>query len=743
MVGNKILHYKIEQKIGEGGMGKVYKAHDTKLDRNVAIKLLPRHIASDKLERDRFKSEAKAAAALNQPDIATIHAIEETDEFLFIVMEFIEGQELSEIIEEQPLPLENVIKYSLSIANGIHAAHEKGISHRDIKSSNIMVTPQGLVKIMDFGLAKFRGDEIAQSDRSTAGTLMYMSPQQALGGEVDYQTDIWSFGVVLYEMVSGRLPFTGEYNQAILYSIINSEPETLPEDTPPSIKNIIDHCLQKEPDKRPESMESIIESLNQISDDKHLSSKRLSSIRPKFRLAVLPFTNISSEPEDEYFADGLTEELISTLSKISELRIISRSSVAQYKVIKKSINEIGNELKVGTILQGSIRKSKGKLRISVQLIDINSEELLWSEDFNRKMEDIFSVQSEIATEVADSLKVRLVKKEKKALNQKSTENIEAFRMYLKGRYYWNKRTKEGLEKGVAYFQEAIEEDPTFALAYSGLADAFIILGDYNHLLPQEAYPKARAAAERALEIDDTLVQAYTSLARIKAVYDWDWPSAEEEFKNAIESNSKYATVHHWYAINLLVPLKRFEEAEVEIKIALDLDPLSMIINATAGLIHYYAGNTERAIHYYQKTIEMDPHFGAAYYFMSWALAQLQRKNDAIAAMEKAISIMGDSTVMKTELAYIFTVFDHKSIALQIIEQIRTVNNVTQPSPSEMYSIAALHAANENVESAVQWLERALNEKSFRLIYLDVDPWFSKLKTKSNFIKLLSKIGFPE
>jgi len=740
MVGKTISHYQITEKLGEGGMGIVYKAEDTRLERNVAIKFLPENLARDQDEKNRLIREARAAAALNHPNISTIYAIEEKGDELFIVMEYIDGQDLSTIIKERMLTTEETLQFAIPLCNGLQAAHDQGIIHGDIKSSNIMLNQQGLLKIMDFGLATFLGHQSNNFSDSTRGTPVYMSPEHAMGAEIDQRSDIWSFGVVIYEMLTGQLPFQGEYNQVIIYSIINSDPEPFDEEIPETFQNIILRCLEKEADKRFQSMREIHELLVQISEELHLPAAERETLRSKYRLAVLPFTNISPNPDDEYFADGLTEELITTLSKLNDLRIISRTSVIQYKVIKKSIKEIGKELNVGTVLQGSIRKSNHKLRISVQLTDTNSEELLWSNTYDRKLKDILTIQCEIARAIADALKLRLLKKEKSAINNTVTQNIQAFRNYLKGRYYWNKRTKDSLEKSVSFFTQALDEDPIFALAYAGLADAYIILGDYNHLLPQEAYPKARAAAEKALEIDAVSVQAHTSLARVKAVYDWDWTEAEKEFTAALDINSQYATAYHWYAINVLVPLGRFKEAQKQIAQALDLDPLSMIINVTAGLIQYYAGNFSEAIRIYQKTLDVDPHFGAAHYFMSWALAQEKRKDEAIVAMKKAINNMEDSMALNTELAYLFVLFDNQKFALQLIKHLKITTNDYQISPSLMYSIAALYTAIGKDETALQWLEKAYQEKSFRLIYLNVDPWFTHLKQYPRFQNLLKKIG---
>jgi serine/threonine protein kinase/Tfp pilus assembly protein PilF len=742
MLNKIILHYKILEKIGAGGMGVVYKAWDLKLERAVAIKFLPRQIAASKNERERFKKEAKAAASLNHPNIATIHTIEKVENEMFMVMEYIDGKELKKIIKSRDamiLSFNEVVDITLQIAVGIQAAHKKGIVHRDIKSSNIMITKTGTVKIMDFGLAEISGKEKVIDSTSTLGTVGYMSPEQVVGSKVDERSDIWSFGVVLYEMLQGRLPFKGRYEPELIYSIINMKQDELNPKIPAAMRHLVDQCLQKKVNERIATMTEVIARLNtmisEISDQKLKERATFS----RKRIAILPFSNLSRDTADQYFAEGLTEELILTLSKVTELRIISRTSVLQYQGTKKSIKDIAGELKVGSVIQGSIRKQEENLRITIQLIDTQSEEVIWSQEYDRMMKDIFVIQRDIATEITEALKVRLLGNEEQEITQSATENIEAYHLYLKGRYHWNKRTKESLHKSVTYLEQAVAEDPNYAMAWAGLSDSYIILGDYDYLLPHEAYPKARAAVEVALKLNPSLSQAHTSLGHINAVYDWHWKDAEEEFKLALELDDNYATNHHWYAINYLVPHGKFDAAQSAINQALELDPLSLIINVTGGMIHYYSGRYDDAIMQYQKTLELEPQFGVAYYFLSWALTQNDAYEDAMKAMKNAISILGSNLNLRVEEGYIWAASGDQLQAKKILSEIEASDQNTI-TPYVMYAIAALRAKLNQTEKAIQILQDAYEKRSYRLIYLNVDPWFESLKSIPEVKALISNLG---
>lgn len=745
MIGKSILHYKILEKLGEGGMGVVYLADDTRLERKVAIKFLPKEIAGDPDNQQRFENEAKAAAALNHPNIATIHAIEKDAGNQFIVMEYIDGTELGEAIknrdDEFPFDIDQSIKYAVQIARALNVAHTNKIVHRDIKSSNIMISKSGQLKVMDFGLAQMEHQKHVDLLKSTAGTVAYMSPEQAGGMDADHRADIWSFGIVLYELFTGDLPFKADYEQALMYAIQHEEYYPVIKirpDIPEILDSIIKMCLQKDPEERYQSVVEILkdfDKLRKISTSGISMDTAISSASAN-RLAVLPVVNISQAAEDEYFADGMTEELISTLSKIKELRIIARSSVMQYKTIAKSIKEIGKELNVATVLQGSVRKSSNSIRISIQLIDTSSEELLWSYDYNKGFNDIFEIQSDIAKSVANALKLTLLEKEESRVEEDYTKNIDAYNFYLKGRFFWNKRTSKDLEQSIEFLEKAIDTDPGFAVAYAALADAYIIFGDYNYIAPSEAFPKALQAAQKALEIDNELAQAHCALACVQAVFYADFKKAEKEFKYAIKLNPAYATSYHWYAINCLVPLKRYDEAITQINKALEMDPLSLIINTTVGLVHYFAGQLDKAIEIFNTTLQYDQNFGVALHFSSWTYAQKGLKRKAVEQMEKALTLLGSSLALRAELGCIYALCGEANEALEIYNEIMRDLENEAASAYAKYSIAGLHACLFKNELAVEWLEKAATEKTFRMIYLNTDPWFENILHFSRVQKMI-------
>ncbi len=629
VIAKTISHYKILEKLGQGGMGVVYKAEDTKLKREVAIKFLPRQIAASEKERKRFKIEAQAAAALNHPNIATIYAIEEIDDEMFIVMEYIEGQELKDIVgngRDRSLPIEDVVDYATQIAAGLQAAHEKDVTHRDIKSANIMVTDKGQVKIMDFGLAKVAGGQHLTKSGMTVGTVAFMSPEQAQGIAVDRRTDIWALGVVFYEMLTGEQPFKGDYEQAVIYSIMNEEPEPLTglrTGVPLELERIVDKCLEKQASDRYQHADELIVDLQRVRRDSHSGSLKhsvtVSKRQAKNRLilvgstllllallfivglqlfkdrgggieslAVLPLVNIANDAEQEYFVEGMTEILIAELSKIKALRVISRTSVMQYKDTRKPLSEIADELGVDAVVEGSVLRADDRVRITVQLIEANPERNLWAEVYDRELRDILTLSSEVTQAIVQEIRATLTPEEKHRLTSARPINPEAHEAYLKGRYHWNKRTAESLNKAIEYFLQAVEIDSNYALAYAGLADAYYLLPFAGDKPPREAVPKAKAAAMKALEFDESLAEAHVSLAGAAGAYDWDWSRSEMGFKRAIELNPGYATAHHWYGLYLM-RLGRYDEAISEITRAQELDPLSVPINGFAATIYYVAG----------------------------------------------------------------------------------------------------------------------------------------------------------
>lgn len=744
MIGKTISHYQIIEKIGEGGMGIVYKAKDTTLERTVAIKFLPRQTATQAEERQRFYIEAKAAAALNHPNIATTHAIEEVEDDVFIVMEYIEGQELKQKIDAGPLPVEDAIHIILQIANGLQEAHKKGIVHRDIKSANIMLTGSGQIKIMDFGLAKVRGGAQVTQIGTTLGTAAYMSPEQARGEDVDHRTDIWSLGVVLYEAIAGQLPFKGHYEQAVLYSILNEDPESitcLRRGVPTELEAIMNKALAKSPNERYQQVDGMLIDLNVLGKELETKSRQVPKEKCPPSVAVLPFVNVSPEKENEYFSDGMTEEIIDALTKVEGLRVVSRTSVFAFKGKDQDIRKIGEQLNVSHVVEGSVRKAGNRVRITAQLINIADGYHLWSERFDREMEDVFTIQEEIAHMIVNALKIKLVRKAETPLVERSTENIKAYNLFLKGRYCWNKRTEAALKQCVNYFEQAIEIDPDYMLAYCGLADAYALLGiaEYGALPPMEVMPKAKAAAVKALEIDNTLAEAQTTVAHVKAFFDWDFTGADKEFNRAIELNPNYPFSHHWYALYLSA-MERHDEAIAEEKRAQELEPLSLIINKNVGTIFYYARKYEQAIEQYKKALELDPDFARTHFFLGLAYISNSMFEEAIAEIKKAITFSGENTVMLALLASAIAMSGKKDEATKILKDLKKrLKRGYVPS----FNLAILYMGLDEKASAFEWLEKAYQERSSWLVSLKVEPILDGLRSDPRFTALLKKVGLEK
>ncbi|MFQ5653003.1 MAG: protein kinase, partial [bacterium] len=721
--------------------------------------------------------------------ICTIYEIDETTEGrMFIAMACYEGESLKSIIDNRQLSIVDVLTYAMQIAEGLAKAHTKGIIHRDIKPANILITEDGVVKIVDFGLAKLVGRTMLTKEGTTLGTVAYMSPEQAQGAKVDHRTDIWAFGVVLYEMITGRKPFEGDYEQAVVYSILHEEPEPitgLRTGIPMELERILNKAMAKEPDERYQSLNEMIVDLRAVDKLKR------ESIRPKQpavthrrksrkilysgsavllvlltfatiylyriqkadkstandrdieaasfdkrRIAVLPLFNISQNPDDEYFTDGMTEELISTLSKIADLRVIARTSVMRYKNTTKSVAEIGQELQVSAVLEGSVRQAENKLRITVQLVDIKSQEPLWSQDYDKDLKDVFAIQSNVAQQVAEALEIRLLAGEKRRIEKKTTVNLEAYNLYLKGRYFWNKRKVEGLKKGFEYFQRAISIDPNFALAYAGLADSYGILGWLSgDLTPKERFFKVGEAALQALEIDDTLAEAHASLANYH-VHSWDWIGAKREFKRAIELNPNYATAHHWFSQFLMI-MGRSQEGLVEQKTAQELDPLSLIVNASLGRRLYWARLYDQAIEQLQKTLDLDRNFAMTHWFLGLVYEQKEIYEKAIEEFETAISLSGNSQLYVAALGHSYAICGRKDEAEKLLDELKARSKRQYVSS---YYIAVIYTGLAERDQAFEFLEKAYLDRDIDLVRLKVDPRLDSLRQDPRFRKLLKRMG---
>jgi serine/threonine protein kinase/tetratricopeptide (TPR) repeat protein len=629
--GTRIGHFEIEQVIGQGGMGIVYLARDIKLARPVAVKCLPPELMADRTIRSRLEREARLLAFLSHPNIAAIYEkLDETEGATYLILEYVPGPTLADRISEGALGLEEALSVACQTAGALFAAHGHGIIHRDLKPGNIKITPKGDVKVLDFGLAKAIQENKSQSQHSTItepgrvmGTPAYMSPEQTAGDPVDHRTDIWSLGVVVYEMFTGTLPFQGTTQQTLTHSILHGEPERLTRlrrDAPMDPERMLSKMMQKDRLNRPESMKTVVEELQAMRHD------TVTDVSPSNRppsIAVLPFVDMSPGGDQEYFCDGMAEEIINALTQIKNLHVIARTSAFSYKNRDVDVRDIGRELDVVSILEGSVRKAGNRLRITAQLVDTASGHHIWSDRYDRDLDDVFAIQDEITLAIVDKLKPRLLLDQDKArLARERDVDIEGYQLYLRGRFFWNKRG-ENIRKAIKYFEQALERDPDCAPAYAGLAMSYAILPIYCYMplmpLQFETVPKAREMAERALRIDPANAEAYASLGYIETSYEWDWTGAERDFERAIELNPGCAMAYLWYGLTHL-SLGRFDEAIRNVEKALALDPLSMVANRDLGMFCYYARQYDRVLAASKKTAEMDPHMsmvhcniGAAYF----------------------------------------------------------------------------------------------------------------------------------
>jgi len=737
MIGQTISHYKILEKLGEGGMGVVYKAQDTKLDRIVALKFLPHHLTTRKEERERFLQEAKAASALNHPNVCTIHDIQEHDGQLFIVMEFIPGDNLRAMMNSGPMDAPVAINVALCVAEGLRAAHKKSLVHGDIKPENIIIADDGVAKIADFGLARMSDQTEIEKPNSIPGTLAYMSPEQMNGEITNHLTDIWSLGIVLYEMVTGQRPFTGDYNEALMYSILHEKHRPVSElrsNLPPALGKIIDRCLEKVPQIRFPDAGTLAQELRLIELE-----PRTPGTLPTKSIAVLPFADISPDKSNEYFSDGLTEEIITSLSKLRSVRVVSRSSIVHYEHGGKTMKQIADELGVQYVLEGSVRKSGSALRITTQLIDANQDAYLWAETYNGTMDDVFEIQENVAGRIVKALKMRLTPAEKRNLKRRATENTEAYQLYLKGRFFWNKRSMDGLRKAIRYFEDAIKKDAQYALAWAGIADSYALLGDYGGVSRKEIYPKAKAAVHKALELDDKLAEAHTSLALFLMLNDLDWINSEKEFKKAIRLNPHYPTAHHWYAQWLMFQGKLREAIDV-ISSAIELDPFSSAIVKDKGLAFYYARDYDSAIEYANKALELDPSFAVAYRLLSLSHQAKGAFTEAIAENQLWAEDAGNELEGSIALAQIYAAAGRTTEAL---DRLRLLSVQQSPSGNFMRGMALCYAALGEIDLAFTWLEKAYESKAEALCTLRIDPKLDGLRGDPRFHALLKKVGLEE
>ena len=747
LIGGTFSHYRILRKIGQGGRGEVFLAEDIILDRKVALKFLSSTTELRPDVRARFLMEAKCAASIDHPFICKVYETGEVDGQGFIALEFVEGQTLAEKLNAGALPFEDALTVAIQIAEGVAAAHERGLIHRDLKPNNIMICRTGHVKVMDFGLAKQLIAQPAESDDITSvaglqtldgsliGTPAYMSPEQIRGERADARADVFGMGLVYFHAFSGVHPFIKRTVQATMGAIAYEGTPALSSfaaKVPAQLSEIISRMLMKDAASRYPSACEVRDDLIRFRNSFVGAVKAFS----QSTVAILPFVDLSPDRDQEYFCDGLAEELIIALNNIEGLRVASRTSSFRFRGNNVDMREVRERLKVETVLEGSVRKAGDRVRVVVKLVSLETGYPLWSERYDRKFDDIFEIQDEIAQSIAEKLKLSRSSANDSRSIGTSPENIHAYEFYLKGRYYWNKRTEENLKRSIDFFQRALAEDPHYTPALAGLAESYVTLGLYGALPPSDVMPAARESAEKALARNHDMPEALNALAATQAVYDWDWSSAERNFKRAINSNPSYAAAHQWYAINCLVPCGRFAEGRAAIQKASELEPLSLAVLATSGLVSYCQRDYDAAISEYMKALDLDPNFGIAHYFLGQAYLEKSLIDKAIAELEQSVVLTNRSPECVAMLGYAYAVAGNRSRAVELVSELemRSIDRYVSP-----VQFAWMRLGLADHDKAFAELGRAYDLRAADLIWLRVRPVFDAIRSNSRFESLCKQL----
>ena len=769
MIGKTISHYRVLEKLGEGGMGVVYKALDIKLNRPVALKFIPSAVLAAEDVRKRFVHEAQASASLNHPNIATVYEVDEFEGTTYLSLEYIEGQNLTEMLKTGPLDTKDAINIAIQLSEGLKAAHNQGIVHRDIKCQNVMVTPEGRVKILDFGLAKLRGASPVTKTGTTVGTMGYMPPEQLLGGNVDHRADLWAVGVVLYEMIAGRRPFHAEFDAAVAYKVMNEPYEPLTSvaaGIPPELDGILDRLLAKKVADRYRSIEQVLEDLHLLigSDTPSTRSSRrrgkrsvrkrvliggaivatvtilalLALLLPASRdpdtmksVAVLPFQNLSDNKQDEYFSDGMTDELITALAKIEGLRVTGRTSAFLFKGKQEDVRQISEQLNVATVLEGSVRRVGNRVRISAQLINSTNGFTLWADVYERQMDDIFALQDEITRRIVDVLRLTF-KKEKHTAVRPRTKNIEAYNLYLRGMYHLNKRSADDIKTGLSYFEEASRQDTLHALSYAGISEAYVLLASQAALSPREAYPKAISAARKAVQLDDHSPEAHTCLAHV-LFHMGNYDSASEEFRRALELEPQFAPANH-FATEYYTGMNQLDSAKISINRALEFDPLDRATNAALASLLIQEKRFDEAVRQLQQTLDLDSNYFLAHLTLGNAYRALGREEEAASEFKLTARLTGGNRGPGA-LGLLYASTGRPADARSILgDMIRR----SQKHYTSAVEIARLCAVLGEREQSLVWLARSFEDDPWSIKKTQALPEFDFVRREKRFEELVRR-----